>query len=180
MNLDFITERDAHISDDGKYRYWLKAFWDKSLPIRIWIMLNPSTADATVNDPTFVNCVKFSRLWGDGGIVILNLFAFRSPYPKILIKSHVDGVDIIGPANGIAWKTWLTDDATHRDVIAAWGIVPKKVISRTFNALSPVEERDLYCLGITQGGSPKHPLARGKHRVPSDTRPILWRAKRAI
>ena len=33
----------------------------------------------------------------------------------------------------------------------------------------------IYCLGTTKSGAPKHPMARGKHRVPDDQRPVLWK-----
>jgi hypothetical protein len=36
---------------------------------------------------------------------------------------------------------------------------------------------DLWCWGKTGSGAPKHPLARGLHRIPADQKPILWRAK---
>jgi hypothetical protein len=33
----------------------------------------------------------------------------------------------------------------------------------------------MVCLGTTQSGAPKHPMARGLHRIPRDQMPIEWK-----
>lgn len=47
-------------------------------------MLNPSTADENVDDPTIRRCINFAKDWGYGGMYVGNLFAFRTAYPKEL------------------------------------------------------------------------------------------------
>lgn len=76
--------RGAVISDDGRYRYRLWRTWAPELPRMAWIMLNPSTADAEVDDPTIRRCVGFAKREGCGGIEVVNLYAYRSTDPSVL------------------------------------------------------------------------------------------------
>lgn len=78
-------DKGAIISGCGKYRYSLWRTWDKKLPKVMFIMLNPSTADAYEDDPTIRRCINFAKSWGYGGIVVGNLFAYRATNPKKLI-----------------------------------------------------------------------------------------------
>jgi hypothetical protein len=77
-------KRDAVISKCGKYRYSLVREWDESKGKVLFIMLNPSIADAEVDDPTIKRCISFSKNWGYGGLMVANLFAYITPYPKEL------------------------------------------------------------------------------------------------
>lgn len=80
--------RDAIISKDYKYRYILSRIWDIQLPQIVFIGLNPSTADALIDDPTQRRLIRFAQDWGYGGQTTVNLFALRSPYPEDLRKSE--------------------------------------------------------------------------------------------
>src|SRR5262249_62207047 len=71
----------AGFSRCGRYRYWLTRTWDAARPAVCWLMLNPSTADAARDDPTIRRCIGLARRWGHGGIVVVNLFAWRAPDP---------------------------------------------------------------------------------------------------
>jgi hypothetical protein len=62
--------RGAVLSDDGVYRYRLWRIWDDDRAPTAFLMLNPSTADATVDDPTLRRCIAFARRWGAGGGVV--------------------------------------------------------------------------------------------------------------
>ena len=75
---------NAVISDCGRYRYHLWREWDATLPTVIWILLNPSTADASVPDPTLKKCIGFAKRWGFGSVVVRNLFCLRTPKPKVM------------------------------------------------------------------------------------------------
>lgn len=138
--------RTAEIDPTGKYRYRLTREWDDSKPSVLWIMLNPSTADALVDDPTIRRCIGFARSWGYGGIVACNLFALRATDPREL-KTHPDPV---GPDND---RFLDIEYAITARAIAAWGIHggerAKDVLKRLHH---------LQCLGITKHGHPKHPL----------------------
>lgn len=91
--------RGAVIDETGTYRYRLWRTWDESLPSLGWVMLNPSTGDANRDDNTLRKCIAFAHEWGHGGIVVANLFAYRTAYPKVLKTARTDGVDIVGPDN---------------------------------------------------------------------------------
>lgn len=88
--------RTAVISDCGLYRYSLTREWGHSgQPSAVFIMLNPSTADAEKDDATIRKCIGFAKLWGCGRLVVGNLFAVRATNPKDMLKA----ADPVGPDN---------------------------------------------------------------------------------
>ena len=74
----------ATFDRSGRYRYRLWRQWDSALPTVAYIMLNPSTADETANDPTMRACIRIAKLSGFGGMEVVNLFAYRTPDPRRL------------------------------------------------------------------------------------------------
>jgi Protein of unknown function (DUF1643) len=72
-NLTSTMDSGAVISDCGRYRYSLWRIWNASAVRVMFIGLNPSTADATQDDPTIRRCVEFARSWGFGGIYVQSL-----------------------------------------------------------------------------------------------------------
>lgn len=146
--------RDALISDDGVYRYTLSRWWDRApgwqrTPPAVWIMLNPSTADALVDDATTRRVMGFTRSWGFSGAVVLNLFALRARNPRRLVEAP----DPVGPRNDR-----IIRDATPAAgvVVAGWGAHPLAV-----DRAAQVREliaQPLMCLGRTKAGHPRHPL----------------------
>jgi len=120
----------------------------------VWIMLNPSTADAEVDDPTIRRCISFARREGCGGIEVINLYALRATKPKHLL----DHPDPEGPYNGRCWIAVLTDPRCG-PVVAAWGAHANE--GRLPSSRSYWEcrmGRPLLCLGWTKAGTPRHPL----------------------
>ena len=79
--------QDAVISKCSKYRYSLSRQWNKEKEKVLFIMLNPSKADDKIDDPTVRRCISFAKNWGFGGLMIGNLFAYRTTYPKELFKT---------------------------------------------------------------------------------------------
>jgi hypothetical protein len=138
-------KKHAEISHEGKYRYELSRIWDEEKPKVLFIMLNPSTADAEVDDPTIRKIMKFAQSWGYGGVYVGNLYAFRSRDPKRL--KHTD--DPIGPKNKTHIQRLL---GLTKKIIYAWGN----------NEKEPCWLRELvdtpYCIDISKKGVPKHPL----------------------
>ena len=76
----------AVISNCDKYRYELHREWDKDKEKVLFIMLNPSTADAHRNDLTTRRCINYAKKWGFGGLMIGNIYPFRAKRPKDLRK----------------------------------------------------------------------------------------------
>lgn len=148
----------AEVSDDGLYRYLLWRDWDVGLPRMTWIMLNPSTADAETDDPTIGRCMEFARRERCGGIQVVNLYALRASKPKHLL----DHPEPEGEDNTM-WWAWVLEDRTIRrgPVLAAWGAYdnPNLPPSRALAQCRPtVFPTPVWCLGLTKGGHPRHPL----------------------
>jgi hypothetical protein len=141
------------------------------LEIACFLMLNPSDATAFKPDPTVTECVKFTRRWGYDITWVVNQHAFRSPYPTDLKKRACGarGDDAINA------EAILHACRQASIVIAAWGndgtldhrdVVVKRLL--TEDGIRP------HHLGLTHAGNPKHPLARGKHRISADQQPQEW------
>lgn len=146
--------RDAVLSPDGRYRYELRRTWNPVLPVLTWVMLNPSTADAEVDDPTIRRCVGFGQRWGYGGIVVRNLCAFRVTDPRFLYAALARGLDVVGPEN------WHQLAFCRPPVVCAWGALRRPLVgvAAQFHGLMRAEGVPLECLGMTSGGWPRHPL----------------------
>ncbi len=146
MNVEY-TSSTADFSDCMTYRYRLYRIWGND-PMMAVIGLNPSTADATEDDPTIRRCVGFARRENFGGLIMGNLYALRSTDPKKLKEVS----DPVGPQN-IRWLYRITQEANL--VIAAWGgSVPDLVHANWVR----YNFGKLFCLGRTKSGQPKHPL----------------------
>ena len=79
-------KKDAVISTLGQHRYCLTRTWDEDKGKVLFIMLNPSTADAEKDDATTTRCINYAKRWGYGGIMIGNIYSYRTKRPKILKK----------------------------------------------------------------------------------------------
>ena len=154
------ASRSAVISPCGKYRYQLVRELSDSRRRAIFIMLNPSTADATQDDPTIRRCMGFARSWGCGRLIVLNLFAIRATDPAVMLADN----DPEGPDNWEHFRRFLDDPEdwlTHeRDiVVCAWGAHG----SHRDQDMTVMGWLDCFaakpqCLGVTKAGQPKHPL----------------------
>ena len=88
-------EKGAILSTDRKYRYVLTRIWDETKPTVVFIGLNPSIADEEKDDQTIRKCIGYSKRWGNGKLIMVNLFAFRSTGPSLLKRVE----DPVGPEN---------------------------------------------------------------------------------
>lgn len=171
MKLLDGVRADATISSCGTYRYRLTRDWaETGRGHALWVMLNPSTADADSDDQTLRTCQGFAQRWGYDGITVANLFALRSTDPKALYN-HPDPV---GPGNDETLGL-LFDDPKISLVMVAWG-EHGAYLNRGLlvGRLAESARRTLHVLGLTKAGRPVHPLARGKSRIPADTEPQVW------
>ena len=141
--------RSAEISPDGRYRYRLDRWWSEK-PSLVVCMLNPSTADAMLDDPTIRRCVRFAEREGCGGLKVVNLMAFRATDPKICLAQE----DPYGPLN----DSYLEDAirTSGIGVVCAWGTkAPREAVDR---AMEIFKAGYLRCFGRTKEGHPRHPL----------------------
>ena len=151
----------ATFSDDGLYRYRLTRRWGAGGCVA-WVMLNPSTANATHDDPTIRRCIGFSQAWGYGSLVVVNLFAFRSADPGYLSMEK----DPVGPDND---AQIVRACAESNLVMVAWGAHPIAV--KRAKLVMPLLPTSLHCLDTTRSGQPSHPLFQ-----PSWCKPRAWSA----
>lgn len=151
----------AVLSVDGVYRYTLtRSDYDDAPwravhePALLWIMLNPSTADASEDDPTIRRVRGFSRRLGFGQFTVVNLYALRSTDPRGLWTAD----DPIGPENDttIAAEAF-TAVCDAAPIVAAWGANARPDRVAQVLAIPHVAPR-LHCLGVTAAGAPRHPL----------------------
>ena len=142
----------AVFSQDRRYRYLLRRRVGDSSGRVLFIMLNPSRADETRNDPTIRRCIGFARSWGYGRLEVVNLFALMSTDPKALLKAD----DPIGPDNDAAIQAALKVADT---VVLAWGnhALDHKRRAAAVTDMARKAARP-YCLGLTARGAPRHPL----------------------
>jgi len=141
-------------SEDRLYRYTLSRKWVPDVAPRFinFILLNPSTADETQDDPTIRRCIGFAKREGFGAMVVTNIFAFRATKPHDLMKA----LDPIGLAN----DSYLLEVAQLAGgVILGWGnhgaFKGRDIHVFTLlggNSVHP------YVLGWTKAMQPKHPL----------------------
>ena len=148
---EVYIERDAVISDCGKYRYLLRRVWDHRCLRGLFVMLNPSTADAKIDDATIRSCTRLSRGLGYGSFEVVNLFAWRATNPAELASSS----DPIGTLNDS-----VIESAVSRCdvVICAWGAHDTRGRDRRVWEIVRSSRPAAFCLGTTKNGSPKHPL----------------------
>ena len=143
-----MVRTSAKLSQCCAYRYTLIRTWDESGPAVMFIGLNPSIADAKIDDPTVRRCVGFARSWGFGKLILTNLFALRSTDPTVLENVP----DPVGPDN----DHWIAKSSLLADLtVVAWGI-HGGLHDRDQEVLTRLQEP--YCLGKTKSGAPRHPL----------------------
>lgn len=151
MSMDlFAFRRYAAFSSCRNYRYLLRSDLYESLPRILWIMLNPSTADEFVDDPTVRRVWQWSSRWGYGTATICNLFAWRSTDPRGLY----DSPDPVGPDNDEHISR--AAESSHT-IICAWGAHGSHM-GRSAHVRELLSSRRLHCLALTKSGEPGHPL----------------------
>lgn len=146
----------ARFSPDMRYRYTLSWIWDNDRPMLVAWMLNPSTATHEVLDPTVAGLVKRAQVWGYGGVVVINLFAFRATDPKDMKAA----ANPVGPENDrMTLATLMAALDTESVVICAWG-KHGRYRDREAEALAMAKEIGcpLHALKINGDGTPAHPL----------------------
>lgn len=147
--------RVAEFSADRKHRYFLSRVWDENKPMVMFVGLNPSKADEFRDDNTVTRCIRFAAKWGYGGMYMTNLFAYVSTDPQALITS---GEDLY--RNDITLRRCAKNS---QQVIFAWGAF--KLHAKRMETVKKMFP-DAYCLGLTKGGFPRHPLYLPNKTIP--------------
>ena len=161
-----MEQHGATIDHSNRYRYNL---W-RSIPggtkgTVLFIMLNPSTADAMANDPTIRRCMGFAERFGHCRLEVVNLYAYRSTDPANLATCD----DPVGPEN-FAYIEMAAAQAEL--VIAAWGVNALSVPHVNHVTTLVRNHKDVMCLGKTKAGHPRHPLY-----LPSDAPLQIYRPR---
>ena len=137
----------ALLSPCGRYRYRLTREWLMGEGTVLFVMLNPSTADAETDDPTIRRCIGFAQRWGFRGLAVGNLFAWRATDPRELRQA----IDPVGPEND---RHLVEMSHAANAVIAAWGAGGGRRGQYALRLLRGTVEH----LGLTKQGYPRHPL----------------------
>lgn len=154
-----MNASSAILSDCGQYRYHLQRTLYEGGRRLCYIMLNPSTADALVNDATIRICMGRAIRMGYSGIDVVNLFALRSTDPDALY-ARSEMCAISEPSAPLRNDTIIGIVATRCEtVICAWG---NHGALHDRGKIVLMRLRDLgvkpMALRLNHDGSPAHPL----------------------
>lgn len=144
----------------------------------VWVMLNPSTADDLVDDPTIRKVMHLSREHGYDELVVVNLFAARSTQPKHLIEMgdkargdlnmvHIDAAFHEADAIVFAWGAWWTTNVSKRRNL--YPGLPRLNVERLAAKIATPRGIPILCCGKTKDRDPKHPCY-----LPNDTKLVPW------
>jgi hypothetical protein len=148
--------RIAYISTCKKFRYMLRHRLQGYGKPFMLCMLNPSTADATQDDPTIRRCLGFARREEAQVLFVVNIYALRATSPDELRKV----MDPVGPANNdILGEFARRAKEVNTPIVCAWGsnvphVERAQQVVRMFHAVGA----EMVCFGKNKDGSPKHPL----------------------
>lgn len=147
---------DAVMSEDGRYRQLMRRWLGDTFPDRyiLFIGMNPSTADATVDDPTCAREWTFARREGFSAMVKCNVGDYRATDPKMLVQP---GIVAVSPANIPAIRQ--AANAAGR-IVLCHGKLNKALApaGRELVQALRTDGLNLWCFGTNADGSPKHPL----------------------
>ena len=161
MNNFLKGQSGATFSQCGQYRYALWRRWDEGKSTVMFIMLNPSKADAECNDATIRRCLGFADSWGFGSLLVGNLFAWKATKPADLKAAERAGKEIVGPCNDDALEVMVK---RAQKVIAAWG--NHGVLQNRSHELREKLRGQLYYLKLNKTCEPAHPLTLPKNLKP--------------
>lgn len=175
--------RSARMSPCETFRWTLERAWAIGQTV-CYIGHNPSTASAEADDMTSQAWVHHARFNGFGRYTAVNLYPFRAADVRDCRRWAAyenNGPDWYARDALMHNETVVVEAAKKAGiVVACWGALAadSQWVDHIIEAIQTGEEPwpDLYCLGTTLAGNPKHPMARGKHRIARDQKFSLWRA----
>ena len=149
----------AIISQCGSYRYRLEREVSLEGKVFAYFGVNPSTANASINDATVRKWIGFTKVNGGRSFIVGNVFAFRAKDVNVLSTTSSP----CGPDNAQHIQQ-IIDDADV--LVPCWGNQKKvgQEIRHHFNdmmSLLIASRKPIKVFGFTQAGHPKHPLMLG-------------------
>jgi hypothetical protein len=112
-STDHHSGSGALVSSSGTFRYLLWRQVSKTNARGcLFVMLNPSSADAEVDDPTVRRCMDFTRRWASGELRLVNLFTLVSVDPRRLAAVP----DPVGPGDDDLTRAELTTPRHRRRI----------------------------------------------------------------
>ncbi|AVS68170.1 hypothetical protein C8245_23125 [Paracidovorax avenae] len=151
----------AVLSPCGLYRYRLERQIAMDGPVYAFFGINPSTADANLDDATVRKWIGFCKRWGASRLVVGNVWPLRSTDVRAL-ASATRWLDV-GREN----QRHVLAMAAEADVLVpCWGDrgkVPRAMHNELDELLSLLRGtgKPVRHFGLTKGGDPKHPLMLG-------------------
>jgi hypothetical protein len=149
-----LSQNGAVFDETQKYRYLLWRVWGTGKKFVTFIMLNPSTASETVDDNTIKSCIRMAKSWGFDGLIVVNLFAFRTKSPKILKQQATPP---IGPLNTM--HILEAAELSQGNLVCAWGN-DGDLWGQSFLVTQMLRQKGyrLKCIKTTLKQQPIHPL----------------------
>jgi hypothetical protein len=198
--------RSAQI--EGPYRWTMTRAWGAG-PTILWNLFNASDADGKRDDPTTLRMMGFSYRWGFGSMIVVNVYPFIASKPADLHAWRRTFDHKTYEANGMlpweldqsSWSAFHHNQSVISDLltpdmtcVAAWGLGPDEADLQHFlygvRINVDTSEHDgfgivgvaptWHCLGTNADGSPIHPLARGRNRVPDTAKLKKWNPKPSV
>lgn len=144
--------KSAVLSEDKAHRYLLRRQWAQGGRTTLFVMLNPSTADAEQDDQTIRRCASFAASFGCFGMEVVNLYSYRATLPDELRAQKY-------PTGGSENDRHLREAVARAHiVICAWGANAQPARAAEVLDLIASTGKIPMCLGVTNSGAPKHPL----------------------
>ena len=156
--------------------------WWETGPRALVCMANPSYAGEDKNDPTIHRLIELTKALGYPGFTVVNWLPYIATAPKDLFAWR-DRFSRENYAGYREFHTWAADLIVCPTKVAAarfiaWGNLVPHVphTQQILEAMSECGRYDLLAFDVTKDGSPKHPMARGQHRIVAGQQPVIWRA----
>ena len=151
----------AVISPCGLYRYRLERTVAMDGPVYAFFGINPSTADASLDDATVRKWIGFTKRWGGSRLIVGNVWPLRA-------------TDVRQLATATRWLDIGRENTRHvlamtteADILVpCWGDrakVPRVMHNELDDLLSLLRGtgKPVMHLGLSKGGDPRHPLMLG-------------------
>lgn len=159
-----MSPSGAEFSACRRWRTLLWRRWDAAGPVANFLMLNPSTADERVLDPTCARARDYAERWGFGALLVTNVFAWRATEPGRMKAA----ANPVGEGNDAAI---LHAARNAQLVVCAWGnhglhLARSGAVQRLLRGAGV----RLHVLRFNANGEPAHPLY-----LPGRLRPQPWK-----